>query len=94
MYRKSRNVIVLCPYARDALSTTNTRRDYGLGEEKQTRLVLERHGTAGLVICQTCESSALESGSFRALDRPEALCFRAFWCLGRAGAKGEGLLRG
>jgi hypothetical protein len=32
----------------------------------------------------------LGSGTFRALHRPEALCFRAFWCLGRAGAKWEG----
>jgi hypothetical protein len=33
----------------------------------------------------------LESGTFRGLHRPEALC--AFWRLQRAGAKGEGRLR-
>ena len=36
----------------------------------------------------------LEPGYFRALHRPEALGFGAFWRLGRARAKGEGRLRG
>ena len=34
------------------------------------------------------------SGNFRVLPQPEALCFGAFWCLGRARAKGKGRLKG
>ena len=49
--------------------------------------------------CWACELSSMRvlglgSGHFRALPRPEALCFGAFWRLGRARAKGEGRLRG
>lgn len=36
----------------------------------------------------------LELGTFRARHRPEALCFAAFWRLGRAQAKGDGRLEG
>ena len=33
------------------------------------------------------------SGNFRAIHRPEAPSFGAFWCLARVKAKGEGRLR-
>ena len=36
----------------------------------------------------------LQLGTFRSLHRPEALCFGAFWRLGRAQAEGDCRLRG
>lgn len=55
--------------------------------KKNDALFNRRKGTAVLVSCQACDSSA-EDGALRVLHRPEALCFGVLWRLGRARGQG------